>query len=282
MGKNISLAQCVHSGDNSRNLISTLILQVKCVFFTDGLQLDGVTRNKLSIEHSQFGDIKFSPTEDATILFGERLLYHMLWAKAKFNFQYFLRLDDDYFVCMEKLTNELPSRPKKNLSWGWYHCQQENLVYKDESWTLFSEDVIEQFFAQDLRSIMCHPFGDQMIAFWVKAAKINLTIFDDRRLHHHPPAANVKKFLSMSNICDKYMGLHGSYSNILPHFWRNSNDGPKNITSMTLLSHTCHRKHAFDINLVGGIYNFTLKQCLDRPRWNMRIKSWGGREEGQQ
>ena len=100
------------------HLISTPILQVKCVFFTDGLQLDGEQRKKLSIEHSRFGDIEFSPTEDASMIFGERFLYYMMWAKAKFNFQYFLRLDDDYFVCMDKLANELPSRPRKNLSWG--------------------------------------------------------------------------------------------------------------------------------------------------------------------
>ena len=266
---------------NSRDtshLISTPILQVKCVFFTDGLQLDGEQRKKLSIEHIRFGDIEFSPTEDASIIFGERFLYYMMWAKAKFNFQYFLRLDDDYFVCMDKLANELPSRPRKNLTWGWYHCQSENIVYMDEAWALFSEDVIEQFLAQDLRSIMCHPFGDQTFSFWINATRINLTNFDDRRLHHQPRVGKTKKFFLMSDFCEKYIGIHGSYPNIMPHLWTNSNDGSKNITSMTLLNDTCPLKQVFDVNEVRGIYQFTQKPCLDRPRWVGKLQVWKGSE----
>ena len=266
---------------NSRDaspLISTLILQVKCVFFADGLQLDEEQRKNLLIEQNRFRDIEFSPTEDATMIFGERFLFYIMWAKAKFNFQYFLRLDDDYFVCIDRLANELPSRPRKNLSWGWYHCSTENIVYMDEAWALFSEDVIEQFLAQDLLSIMCHPFGDQTFSLWINVTRLHLTHFDDRRLHHQPRAGKTEQFFFMSDFCDKFIGIHGSYPNIMPHLWTESNDGPKNITSLTLLNDNCPLKHVFDLNEIGGIYRYTPKPCLDRPRWVTTFKSWKGSE----
>ena len=90
--------------------------QIRCVFFTDGLQLKERQKKGLLKEHGTFRDIKFSPTENSAMIFGERFLYQIMWAKAKFNFQYLLRVDDDYFVCMERLVSELPARPKKNLS----------------------------------------------------------------------------------------------------------------------------------------------------------------------
>ena len=130
-------------------------------------------KRRLLKEHHSYGDIKFSPTEDAMI-FGERFLYHFMWAKAKFNFQYILRIDDDYFVCVDRLLNELPFSPKTNLSWGRHHCQYRDRVYMDEAWALFSKDVIEKFLAQDLRSMLCHPFGDQTFSSWINATRINL------------------------------------------------------------------------------------------------------------
>ena len=256
-----------------------ITLQVTCVFFTDGLQLKEKPKKNLQEESNRFSDINFSPTEDEAMIFGERFLYQIMWAKAKFNFQYLLRVDDDYFVCMDRLLNELPSRPKKNLSWGIYHCQYENLVYMDEAWALFSEDVIEQFLAQDLRSMLCHPFGDQTFTLWINATGINLTNFDDHRLHHWPPAGKINKFFSLTSVCDKHIGIHGSYPDLMSRLSMNSNDGPKNLTGVTLLKDTCSLPKVFDVNEFEGIYKFIPKLCLGRPRWISKwLKSWQGSE----
>ena len=145
---------------------TTLLSQVRCVFLTDGLHFEESQKESLLKERNIFGDIFFSPTQNGAIMYGHRFLYLAMWAKAKFNFQYLLRLDDDYFVCIDRLVNELPFRPKTSLSWGWYHCKW-NIVRMDEAWSLFSEDVIEQFLAQDLNSMLCHPFGDQTFTLWI-------------------------------------------------------------------------------------------------------------------
>ena len=254
-------------------MITILLSQVKCVFFTDGLQLHNQQAKDLLEEEATFQDIKFSPTEDTSMLFGERFLFHIMWAKAKFNFTYLLRIDDDYFVCIERLMNELPSRPRTRLSWGWYHCQFHDIVYMDESWSLFSGDVIEQFLAQDPRSMLCHPFGDQTFSMWINATRINLTDFDDRRLHYWPPAGKSKEFFTMTSVCDKYIGIHGSYPDLMQQLWVNSNDTPKNTTKLTLLKNTCPLAKIFDVNRFQGIYKFKPRLCIDRPRWVTGIKS---------
>ena len=195
-----------------------------------------------------------------------------MWAKAKFNFQFLLRLDDDFFVCMDRLVNELPSRPKTNLSWGWYHCEKNN-AWMDEGWALFSEDVIEKFLSQDPRSMLCHPFADQQFSLWIKETKLKLTEFNDRRIHHHPPAESIKKFFSMQSVCDKYIGLHGTYPKLMPYLWRNSNDGPKHITGLTLHRDTCHR--GFNMKKFPGIFKHEPKPCIDGIQWGSIV--WRGR-----
>ena len=248
------------------------------MFFTDGLQLKEEQKLKLLKEVKSSKDIMFSPIESDAMVFGERFLYQIMWAKAKFNFQYLLRLDDDYFVCMERLLNELHFRPKKELSWGRYHCHDQNLVYMDESWALFSEDVIEKFLAQNLRSMLCHPFGDQTFTLWINATGVNLTDFDDYRLHYWPPASKLEGFFSMTDACDEFMGVHGSYPDLMQYLWRNSNDGPKNITELTLLRNTCSFPKVFDVIGFSGIYKYKPKLCLERARWVSMLKSWEGSE----
>lgn len=168
------------------------LFQARCIFFTDGLQLEEAQTSKLRKELSIFKDIKFSPTDIDAMIFGERFLYQILWAKAKFTFQFLLRVDDDYFICMERLLYELPFRPKNNLSWGVYHCHDEDLVYMDESWALFFQDVIQQFLSQDPQTMLCHPFGDQTFTLWINASTLNLNDFNDHRLHYWPPAGKLE------------------------------------------------------------------------------------------
>ena len=245
---------------------TTILLQVRCVFVTDGLQLEENQKESLLKERNIFGDIVFSPTQNDAVMYGHRFLYLIMWAKAKFNFQYLLRLDDDYFVCMDRMVNELHFRPKRSLSWGWYHCSMA-VVWMDEAWSLFSADVIDNFLTQDPRSMLCHPFGDQTFSLWINATGVNLTEFHDQRLHHTPRAGKMKKFFSMKSVCDKYIGIHGSYNNLMPRLWKNSNDAPKNITPVTLLRATCDGPKVFDVSKFRGIYRHEPKPCIEGFNW---------------
>lgn len=70
--------------------------KARCIFFTDDLLLEEAQTSKLLKELSIFKDIKFSPTDIDAMIFGERFLYQILWAKAKFNFSYALTMITSY------------------------------------------------------------------------------------------------------------------------------------------------------------------------------------------
>ena len=217
--------------------------------------------------------------------FGLRYLYHIMYATAKYHFTYLLRIDDDYFVCMERLLNELHHRPVKMLSWGSYHCLFRDRIYMDEAWTLFTADVIHRFLSQDPRKIVCHPHADQQIPVWVEnvySKNETLINFDDQRLHHYPPAWKQNKFKSLARVCDRYIGVHGSSPEMMLKFWRSSSDAAKEITNITDVSRTCHFPSVFDISKMRPPYNFTLRPCIENPIWTPNEGMWLGVHLGAQ
>ena len=124
--------------------------------------------------------------------------------------------------------------------------------------------------AQDPRSILCHPFGDQTYSLWIQATGLNLTQFDDRRIHHSPPAGKTERFFTMRNVCDDYIGIHGAYPNVMPLLWVNSNDSPKRITPVTLLRNNCPNfAEGFDVNKFAGLYRHTPKPCISGSYWGL-------------
>jgi hypothetical protein len=99
-------------------------------FFTDnqdthGNVIEGEIRAKLENEREVFGDLILADTPGG-LNFGLWYLWMIEWATERYDFQYIVKLDDDYFVCFDKLINELEfHRPKKRLTWGWLHCRKE-------------------------------------------------------------------------------------------------------------------------------------------------------------
>ncbi len=65
--------------------------------------------------------------------FALQYLWMLEWVNKTYDFQYFLRLDDDYFVCFEKLMLELEVvRPRERFQWGWLHCDSGKGRNKNE------------------------------------------------------------------------------------------------------------------------------------------------------
>ena len=210
--------------------------------------------------------------------FGLRFFNHIKWAKAKFDFRFLLRIDDDYFICLKRLLSELPVRPDKSLVWGHFHCTG-GITWVDESFMIFSSDIIYKFLAQNETTMMCHPHADQQIGLWLESID-NKLFFHDSRLHHHPPTSFSKKFKRISNVCDSYLGLHGTYAEKMRYFGRNANDGAKSVVPMGDFADFCTNTH-FDYHNLGPPYFFEPKPCITNPTWNLERKMYGGREEGQ-
>lgn len=87
--------------------------EVVCRFFTDSLSdMEPNVQTALTNENARYGDIEFMPIPKG-YNFGLRLLWLMEWSVERYEFDFFLRMDDDYFVCLKRLLFEIPFRPQK-------------------------------------------------------------------------------------------------------------------------------------------------------------------------
>lgn len=86
---------------------------VVCRFFTDSLaDMESKVQVVLAEESTKHGDLVFMPIPKG-YNFGLRLLWLMEWSMERYEFDFFLRMDDDYFVCLKRLLFEIPFRPQK-------------------------------------------------------------------------------------------------------------------------------------------------------------------------
>ena len=256
---------------------------------TDHMNSSTSLGTALIAEKQKHGDIEFQYLSGG-VEFGKRFLYHLVWAKQNYIFDYFLRMDDDYFFCLDVFLHQLPMPPKLFYHWGYLHCV-ENLVRPEESMILFSKDIIDLFLRQDPDKMLCHPWADQEIGIWKKELNLKDFYHTDIRLHHHPPASYIKKFQSMSNICHSYIGVHGTYHEHMRVFWEKRGD-----VSLTLSNDdrtldnffgSCTLKQTMDWKGFGSSYwRYPPKRCIDNPTWDTSTQMGGrkfyeGREGGQ-
>lgn len=246
--------------------------KVKCVFFTDGIIKNQTLLTLLLQEKNRYKDLELQPLPSG-VQFGQRFLNSIKWATAKFDFKYFLKLDDDYFVCLKRLLFELPSRPKRNLVWGSFHCEF-GISWADEAFVIFSADMIRKFLMQDKKKMLCHPFADQQFSIWMK--HMTKLYFHDTRLHHDPPASFTPEFKEMKNLCDSYIGIHGTYVEEMRNFAKVANDGAKEVETVPKFSRFCPFKN-FDYRKFSPKYYFRPKPCIQNPTW--KNSTFTGRED---
>ena len=104
-----------------------------CKFFTDGQdekgkKIEGDKRTSLENEVRVYKDILLAEVPGG-FNFAVKYLWMLQWADKNYKFRYFLRLDDDYFICFRKLMLELEFfRPKEKFQWGWLHCSVKGIV----------------------------------------------------------------------------------------------------------------------------------------------------------
>jgi len=248
--------------------------QVKCVFVTDGFIKDNAQRDLIIQERSKYKDIELQPLLGWE--FGLRFLSQIRWAFAKFDFQYFLRIDDDYFLCLKRLLAELPRRPKRNLVWGSFHCEA-GITWIDESFMIFTPDIIDKFLSQNESTRLCHPHADQQIGIWLNDIPTRHLVHDSRLYHTVEPASFSPHFSDVTNVCDSYLGIHGTYVDKMRYFGVNSNDGMKNESAFPAFSTFCGVRK-FDYRVFGPRWRYEPKLCKDSPTWDTSKQIYIGRE----
>ena len=80
---------------------------------------------EIEAEVALFGDIHFLGTEEKgqAVNFGEKYLEFARWANREFNFEWLMIVDDDAFVCLEKVVGEMRELSKngmRSVVWGWW------------------------------------------------------------------------------------------------------------------------------------------------------------------
>lgn len=178
---------------------------------------------RLAKESAEHQDIIFQPLPSGYgnrehNYYARRARFQIAWAlRRPTPFRYFLRIDDDSFLCIHKLLYELKSVPHTQFFWGRFWCR-EGRNRADENFMLFSRDVVE-LLANDQLVGRLLPFDDQVTLGWnfgYWSWVLNLTIFDDQKrldaqqgnlteyMHRDTPA----DASTLAGFCDHFLYAH--------------------------------------------------------------------------
>ena len=251
---------------------------------TDNPEPNSTYYNAIQEEQQKNGDLRFQQLQGG-FQFGLRYLNHIAFAFKNYVFDYMLRMDDDYFFCMNQFLHELPIPMEPMFHWGWTHCIP-GISRSEESMVLFSRDLLMLFLYQDAEKIKCHPLADQMIGIWRTELKIKPIFRHDSRLHHHPTVSQVPSLRTEKNLCQKYMGIHGCYSQDMLLLWENKGEAStvSNGNNLKNYSKICTDESDFKWDKFYGFWRFEPKLCIldlmwDTSRHSLSKGAYGGREE---
>eukprot|EP00795_Rhopilema_esculentum_P006319 gene6319-11746_t len=259
---------------------------VICRFFTDSQDNKGDPIDQESLDElyeesaANRGDLVLLNSPSGTN-FSLRLLALFEWAKSNLKFDFLLRIDDDHFLCLDRLLKELPFRPKTRLYWGHLHCN-EGIVRIDEGMMILTADLIEEFL-RNREKLMCHKYGDQAVAMWVynSMKKKPVTWFGDPRVHHDPPASFLYEFKRREEICHTFISLHGSYPTDMRDFQkvieRERRQLGADYTVPPVADFCPYRRDYFNWQSLRGQFYAKPVPCKDEPIWVTKMTEYQGR-----
>lgn len=97
-------------------------------------------------ENVNHNDIEYNHEPGGYAGFNERGKLHMKWALSTYRFKFYLRIDDDGVLCLDRLIWQLktldPSKASAMLFWGKYWCRAHS-SRADENFMLFSHQLAE-------------------------------------------------------------------------------------------------------------------------------------------
>lgn len=218
--------------------------------------------------------------------FAARLLWILQWAVNHSNFEYFLRIDDDHFLCIERLLHELPWRPKKALYWGFVHCKPK-IVRIDEAWLILTRDLVSEILSKIDTTLPCHPIGDQAVAMWMNNSTYNVTYFMDNTRIVHKTAGHDTKYYTKT-VCEKFISLHGVFDVEMRKLWlvwyklyraKLSSMPRYKISPIRKFEKLCPYSKEFSTDGFYPEYRFEPRLCRLNPTWSISKSVHPGREE---
>lgn len=235
------------------------------------------------MQFSVFSTLLFLTADN--LAFAERLLQAIAWSFQRLKFDFFLRIDDDHFLCLDRLLYELNYRPKQALYWGFVHCRPK-IVRVDEAWLMLTRDLIEEIVEKRNSTLLCSPYGDQAVAIWMGNSSKNVTYFMDNHRIVHKSAGKDQKFFT-KDVCMKYLSLHGTYPKAMRQLWlvasvfrqRTPEAIAYTVNKIEPFDKLCPHSPRFDYRGFIPEYQFKPKPCYENPKWALSKERHVGREE---
>ena len=231
-------------------------------------------------EQKRYRDIRFQNLRGG-FLFGIRYIYHLVYAVLNYEFEYILRADDDYFICLDRLLYELRKSLMSMFHWGWVH-RVPGIIRPDEAINIFSKDIVIKYVYQNVNNFYCHPMGGQLIAVWTAKRNITKLFRHDPRLHYRPIARDAPYLLKEESICKKYIGIHGAYPKYMVHFWnyRYSRDlTQEHNGDLIKNSNLVETNKVFKWEDFPTVWRYEPELCIKRTKWPSKQSGYLGENE---
>ncbi|CAN0032931.1 unnamed protein product [Ectocarpus sp. 4 AP-2014] len=176
----------------------------------------------LAEESRTHGDIIIQDIS-AGMNFGVKLLEAMKWMSSHYSFDFFLRLDDDYFLCLEHLLNELScllmsDAQQSPIYSGTRGCG--TVPAMDEAYILLSSVIVDRILAAS--DLQCHALGTTTAGAWLRIGgpgnpEGDVAWVSDRRLNW--TGGSWRRFKPNSRACEHYIGFHHTYPDEMNELW---------------------------------------------------------------
>lgn len=215
--------------------------QVVLRFFTEMPEAENHEEIAVISEESRiYGDLIIQNI-DRGMNFGVKLLWAMRWMHDHYSFDFFLRLDDDYFLCLERLVNELsclrtPGKVETPFYAGYRACRQEkNAYYIDESYILVSSILTDRILAISGSDLKCSGYGSLTAGAWFTTGGPgnptgDVVMVNDYRLDRWgsrwgKSRKGVVGRLEYGQVCEGSIGIHRTYSKHMYVLWTEVSGG---------------------------------------------------------
>ena len=217
-------------------------------FFTEHL---GDEQSKITLEE------EMEAHEDLIILdiepgmnFALKLVESMRWMSEHFTFDFFLRLDDDYFLCLDRLLVELDSArlaifpeiiPPIYAGSLWCSPGKSRM---DEAYLLLSKQLVDRVLGID--DLMCGSHGGISAGYWfTNGSSANeegdvLWLHDPRLVLYEDLKPENLRGNSQSvekNVCENLIGIHHTFADRFDVLWPAARDAEAAATSASMKSY---------------------------------------------
>jgi hypothetical protein len=198
-------------------------------------------------------------------VYGQRARYQLKWARESFTeMKFFLRVDDDSFLCLHRLLYELKSAPLEQFFWGRFWCR-EGRNRADENFMLFSGDIAA-LLGDDSYVGKIIPFDDRITMGWnfgYWSWIMNLTIFDDQtridaQQGYLTTAMHAESIEGLTaslqpDFCDSYIYAHHVFApTALAAYQQTTIRMMYSVPTRTTNRQTCASKH---LSFVPGLHS---------------------------